>query len=156
MEIQICANCKTRVQPKRSGQCPACQSFSFAPETEPTTNSGSDTVGVLQTSASLEEPIIILESESPSADDQYLDLPWYRKSSYVSPLTLLGLCFGPAILVVCLIVLTGDVYYDKIDSTGKLQKWGGGNKVAAIIILGVQSLVTAYQLGAFSGTTIGR
>ena len=29
MEIQNCPQCKVRVQPKASGQCPACQSFSF-------------------------------------------------------------------------------------------------------------------------------
>jgi len=82
-------------------------------------------------------------------DEQYDAIPWYRKSSYVSPITLLGLCCGPAILVVCIIVLTGDVYYDKRDGAGNLKKWGAANKVAAIIILGLQVLVTAYQLGAF-------
>jgi hypothetical protein len=75
-------------------------------------------------------------------DFRYSDLPWYRKSSSVSLLTLFGLCCGPAILAVCIIVLTGDVYYDKRDRSGNLKKWGAGNKVAAIIILVLQVIFT--------------
>lgn len=82
---------------------------------------------------------------------QYSEVPWYRKSAYVSPITLLGLCFGPAILAVCIIVLTGDVYYDQRDAASNLKKWGAGNKIAAVIILGLQVVFTAYQFGAFGG-----
>jgi hypothetical protein len=79
---------------------------------------------------------------SPSEIAQRYDqLPWYRKSSYVSPITLLGLCCGPAILVVCIIVLTGDVYYNQTDAAGHLKKWGYANKIVAIVILAVQILV---------------
>ncbi len=83
------------------------------------------------------------------AYQQYSEVPWYRKSAYISPITLLGLCFGPAILFVCIIVLTGDVYYDQRDVAFNLKKWGVGNKVAAVIILAFQLAVTAYQFGAF-------
>jgi hypothetical protein len=96
-----------------------------------------------------------LES-SPSAPvdaaQLYSRLPWYRKSSYVSPITLLGLCCGPAILVVCVIVLTGDVYYKQLDAAGNLKKWGVGNKVAAIIILLFQVFfITSQLIAAFYG-----
>ena len=82
-------------------------------------------------------------------DQEYNDLPWYRKSSNVSPITLLGLCCGPAIFVVCIIVLTGDVYYNKRDPAGNLTKWGAGNKVAAVIILILQIVFTAFRIHAF-------
>ena len=83
---------------------------------------------------------------SPSEIAQRYDqLPWYRKSSYVSPITLLGLCCGPAIMLVCVIVLTGEVYYNQTDSAGNLKKWGYGNKIAAVVILLFQILVISAQ-----------
>src|SRR5438552_11872987 len=81
---------------------------------------------------------------------RYDQLPWYRKSSYVSPITLLGLCCSPAIMLVCVIVLTGDVYYNQTDSAGNLKKWGYANKIVAVLILAFQLLAIAAQ---FVGVT---
>ena len=82
----------------------------------------------------------------------YAQVPLYRRSSIVGAITFLGLVFGPAILFTCFIVLTGDVYSDKVDQNGQLKKWSYGNKVAAIIILIVQVGVwVAILSGAFSG-----
>ena len=82
---------------------------------------------------------------------QYSTLPWYRKSSYVSPITLLGLCCSPAILAVCIIVLTGDVYYNQTDAAGNLKKWGFANKIAAIVILVLQILFFSARLAGVIG-----
>jgi len=79
---------------------------------------------------------------------QYSNLPWYRKSAYVSWITALGLCCSPAILAVCIIVLTGEVYYNQMDATGNLKKWGYANKVVALIILAFQVLFYAVQIVA--------
>ena len=38
-------------------------------------------------------------------------------------------------IAVCVIVLTGPVYYDKRKKDGTLKTWGVGNKVAAVILL---------------------
>jgi len=80
------------------------------------------------------------------ASQLYAQLPWYRKSSYVSVITLVGLCCSPAILTVCIIVLTGDVYYEQADASGHLKKWGFANKIAAIAILGFQILFIAMNV----------
>jgi hypothetical protein len=77
----------------------------------------------------------------------YLQLPWYRKSPYVSIFVFVGLCCSPAILAVCVIVLTGDVYYNQPDpASGGLKKWSYANKVLAFIILAIQILVFAARI----------
>jgi len=86
------------------------------------------------------------------AAQQYASLPWYRKSSYVSPITVLGICCSPAIFVVCIIVLTGDVYYPQADATGHLKKWGFANKIAAVVILVIQAIVIAVRTAAVFGS----
>jgi len=77
----------------------------------------------------------------------YPMLPWYRKSPYASILVLLGLCCSPALLAVCIIVLTGDVYFNLRDpSSGGLKKWSYGNKVVVFIILAIQIIVISANL----------
>ncbi len=39
------------------------------------------------------------------------------------------------VIVVCVVVLTGPVYYNKHDSNGILKQWSAANKVAAVILL---------------------
>ncbi len=60
--------------------------------------------------------------------------------------TLLGLVLGAPLLAVCVIVLTGDVWYDTFDVQGRRNKWGFANKVvAALIIAGwVYSIVARF------------
>lgn len=89
------------------------------------------------------------ETAGPATDTDYAALPWYRKSSYVSPMTLVGLFCGTMILVVCVIVLSGDVYYHTRDEAGQFRKWGQGNKIAAVVILAMQLWFTLYLFGFF-------
>jgi hypothetical protein len=98
-----------------------------------------------------------------TAQQQFLDnLPFYRRSGTATALLLLSLVFGfggpfllagvlaqlgtvPNILIgtvlgtpllaVCVIVLTGDIYFDAFDAQGQPKKWGVGNKVVAVLIL---------------------
>ena len=60
--------------------------------------------------------------------------------------TVVSLVVGLPLLAVCVIVLTGDVYFDKLADDGTLKKWGVGNKVvAALILLGwAYSIVRAF------------
>jgi hypothetical protein len=82
----------------------------------------------------------------------YQQLPWYRKSPYVSVFVLLGLCCSPAIIAVCVIVLTGEVYYNQPDvSSGGLKKWSYANKVVAFIILAIQIVAIAGNFVAYFG-----
>jgi hypothetical protein len=101
------------------------------------------------------------------------DVPFYRRNSTASTLlfvalllgfagpmaltglvgglglvgsTLVGLFFGAPLLAVCVIVLTGDVWYDTFDAQGQRNKWGFANKVVAgLIIAGwVYSIVVRF------------
>tara|TARA_R110002072_G_scaffold296980_1_gene469350 strand:+ start:414 stop:719 length:306 start_codon:yes stop_codon:yes gene_type:complete len=72
--------------------------------------------------------------------ERYEDVPWFRKSGFNSLMVVLGLCCGPFILAVCIILLTGDVYYNTYDDQGRLNRWSFANKVVAVIILVLQVL----------------
>lgn len=92
----------------------------------------------------------------------YVKVPFYRRNGPVSALLLFGLLFafvgpfllggvsrvlgaaGPAVvgtfagspfLAVCVVVLTGPVYFDGYVAPGKLRRWGIGNKVVAALML---------------------
>jgi len=74
--------------------------------------------------------------------EYYEDVPWYRRSGTASIFVLCGFCLLPPLLwTVCVICLTGDIYNNKLDRDGYLTKWSSGNKVAAVIILVLQTIV---------------
>ena len=56
-------------------------------------------------------------------------------SGCVPLVSLFGLVTTIGVILVCFIVLTGPVYYDKRGKDGTLKTWGKGNKVAAVILL---------------------
>jgi len=79
-------------------------------------------------------------------------IPSFRKSSFCSTLiiihlvvsftirfnpllALLGIFTSLGLVAVCIIVLTGPVYFDKPRKDGTYKTWGWGNKVAAVILL---------------------
>ena len=67
----------------------------------------------------------------------YAEVPWYRKSntnSAVLFLQLLTRAFFPVSLCVCIVLLTGDVYYNQKDTKGDLKRWGFANKIAAVLL----------------------
>jgi hypothetical protein len=92
--------------------------------------------------------------------------PAYRKSSVMSALLFIGLALafigpmllggaaspwigivlGLPILVTCIVVLSGPVYYAALDDGGQLKRWSVGNKVVAALILGgwVYSIARVY------------
>lgn len=101
------------------------------------------------------------------------DVPFYRRNSTASTLlfvalavgfggpmvlagllgamglvgtTLAGLVLGAPLLAVCVIVLTGDVWYDTFDVQGQRNKWGFANKVVAGLIVAawVYSIVARF------------
>jgi len=96
------------------------------------------------------EPPRPISLTSVDVSQLYQQLPWYRKSPYVSIFVVLGLCCSPSMLAVCVIVLTGDVYFNQADpATGGLKKWSYTNKVVAFIILGFQLLAIAANVARF-------
>lgn len=88
----------------------------------------------------------------PTGPRNYSEVPLLRRNGFCSgmcvahvavmflggyePLAgLFGLFTTIGVLVVCVVVLTGPVYYDKRKKDGTLRKWGIGNNVAAVILL---------------------
>ena len=69
------------------------------------------------------------------------EVPWYRREPGAL-VFLMAIFFTPVTLALCVIALTGDVYRDAYDKEGKLQVWGFGNKVAAVLILLIQLFVS--------------
>jgi serine/threonine-protein kinase len=79
-------------------------------------------------------------------------VPWYRKNGLCSGVTVahalvmsVGLCLPYVLLLgvftaigaiaVCIVVLTGPVYYNNLRKDGTLRTWSGGNRVAAVVLL---------------------
>ncbi|MEZ6184017.1 MAG: hypothetical protein R3F62_03285 [Planctomycetota bacterium] len=70
--------------------------------------------------------------------ERYEDVPWFRRNGVNSALVVVGLCCSPSLLVVCVVLLTGDVYVDRHDEDGRLKRWSVANKVVAFAILLLQ------------------
>lgn len=83
---------------------------------------------------------------------EYLSQPWYRRNGACSAvilahlgvvffgrcvpfLGLMGIFTTIGVIVVCISVLTGPVYYNKRRKDGTLRTWGKGNKIAAVLLL---------------------
>jgi hypothetical protein len=54
---------------------------------------------------------------------------YFHRSGPVGTITFLRLFFAPAILVACIIALTGDIYTKKKDESGKLITLSFGNRI---------------------------
>lgn len=68
----------------------------------------------------------------------YQDVPWYRRASVNSVFILLNVLscgWFPGTLIVCAMVLTGDVFAKNPDKPGGAKAWGRGNRIAACILL---------------------
>ena len=89
------------------------------------------------------------KSEVSVVYSDYNEVPWHRKSGWNSFLILLSFLtrgFFPGTLLVCIFVLTGDVYYKEKDEHGNLKTWSWGNKVAATILLIINAIYIIYLL----------
>ena len=71
---------------------------------------------------------------------RYEDVPWYRREP--GALALVGVLFCSLVTIaLCVICLSGDVYRNAYDKDGKLKVWWVGNKIAAMLILGLQIFI---------------
>ena len=76
----------------------------------------------------------------------YKEIPWFRRSGACTGLLLANLLtcgLFPGILIVVVVLLTGDVYYNATEPDGSLKKWRATNKVAAILIALIYLAVVA-------------
>jgi hypothetical protein len=91
-------------------------------------------------------------SNSASGPTNYEAVPFYRRNGFCSAIViahvivvvfsgcvplvgLVGLFTTIGVIIVCVVVLTGPVYYNKRRKDGTLKTWSRGNKVAAVILL---------------------
>jgi hypothetical protein len=91
-------------------------------------------------------------SAPASGPTDYQSVPWFRRTGTCSGAILahvavmfLGFCVPGAgllgivttmgVIAVCIVVLTGPVYYNKRRKDGTLKTWSAANKVAAVILL---------------------
>lgn len=105
----------------------------------------------------------VVQPAMPHHGEQYADVPIYRRNgpcsallfaalilAFVGPFllsgvaaalgsigpTVTGALIGAPLFAVCLVVLTGPVFFDEYETPGKLKRWGIANKVVAALILG--------------------
>jgi hypothetical protein len=82
----------------------------------------------------------------------YKSVPWYRRHGCCEPIigahalvmflglfiplvARLGVCTWIGAIAICIVALTGPIYYNERNPDGTLRIWSKGNKVAAVIIL---------------------
>ena len=80
------------------------------------------------------------KNSSLNSDQQYRDIPWFRRSDVVSCMVVAGFCiFPPLLWGVCIALVTGDVYYNKHRRDGTLKVWHVSNKIVAWLLLAAHS-----------------
>ena len=81
-------------------------------------------------------------SSSPGHLTQYSDVAWYRRSGFASVMVVAGfVCFPPLLWAACIVLVTGDVYYNKHRDDGTLKTWSVANKIVACLILAWHSYI---------------
>jgi RNA polymerase subunit RPABC4/transcription elongation factor Spt4 len=79
--------------------------------------------------------------------ERYDNIPFLRRSGTNSAFVLGGLCCLPPLLwITCVMLLTGDVYYDERGDDGKLKTWSVANKVVAGVLLVLQVIGIAVNV----------
>lgn len=74
--------------------------------------------------------------------NNFADVPWYRRSSQNNLFVFLGLIgLLPFGIFSAYLLLTGDIYFNKQKENGTLKTWGIINKIWAVIVVFVWSLV---------------
>ena len=80
-------------------------------------------------------------------------------SGCVPVVSLIGAVLGIGVIVVCVMVLTGPIYYKGRRKDGTLKTWSNGNKIAAVIILviflGLNLLSALIYLGVVASLLAG-
>lgn len=76
------------------------------------------------------------KNRTPTEYYNYEEVPWSRRSGINSLFVILGIFCMPLFLLFTVIMLiTGDIYYNKYSQNGTLKKWSVANKVIAVFIL---------------------
>jgi hypothetical protein len=77
------------------------------------------------------------------AQQLYHKVAWYRRSGTNQGFILFGcILFPPLLWTSCILALTGPIYYNRLKEDGQLKTWHWTNKVAAIILIIIQTIFT--------------
>jgi hypothetical protein len=93
----------------------------------------------------------LLPQEKTQSYTEYRRVPWLRKSGTNTMFIILHvftLGVLPLLLVTCIVLATGDVYYNKVEPDGTLKKWSFANKVVAWLLLSPWILIAVVFLTA--------
>jgi len=131
---------------RRHGPIPATAVQSTAPNCQ---EAKTDTYELKPPAAAAPVPPMPAQILPPDLADLWAAVDWYRRSSFVSILVLLGVfCCGPLTLIpACLIVFTGPVFYNSLNHDGSLREWHPANKwVALALLLAFVTAMVAYVI----------
>ena len=84
----------------------------------------------------------------------YKDVPWLRKSGTNSVfliLHVLTLGFLPLLLITCIVLVTGEIYYKQSESNGTLKTWSKANKVVAFLLLLAPLILIGVVIATIAG-----
>jgi len=94
----------------------------------------------------------VISAPETTASD-YTSLPWFRKSGIMSILTAVSIftwCIPVVgaipILIVCIALATGDIYYCHQARDGGLRRWHRANRWVAFGIVGLNGAYLLYTL----------
>ena len=98
--------------------------------------------------------IVSLSFLQMSKYTDYKDVPWLRKSgtnSLFLVFHIITLGCLPFLLITCLILVTGDIYYDKAGPDGTLDVWSTANKVIAFLLLLPPVIIIGVVVATIAG-----
>lgn len=88
----------------------------------------------------------------PSLYANYENVPWFRRSGVNSVFVLVGFfCCSPFLWVTCIMLMTGDIYYNRQGPDGTLETWSVANKVVAWVLLLVNLAAVAFSVMGQAG-----
>lgn len=96
-----------------------------------------------------DEPPAPFQQEKGPPYQNYSNVPYLRLSGTNTVFILIHILSGgtiPLLLITCIVLVTGNVYYNRHDEQGNLKVWSTANKVIAFGILTVTSAYLGYIL----------
>jgi hypothetical protein len=129
----------------RSGTCRKCGTRVHVPEAEPQIMFDTPALEHTERAAQLRRPIAA-PTRADAVAELYAEVPFYRRNGPVSALAISGVFIFFTAIAAAVIVLTGPVYRPILDHSGRLVKWGPGNRYAAVVIVAVWAVIIVYKI----------
>ena len=131
--MSFCTECGHKI-PDDAAACPQCGHSTHQPVARHDASGASSPAGT---------------PAAPTGYADYQNVPWYRRSSWNTFFIIAGFAtkgYIPLVLVTCILVLTGDIYFNERDAEGRLKTWGRGNRYIAVFLLVMNALILFFFL----------